>query len=95
MWNAKYNAHSESLFKGNEIFTIEDIFKLNCLKLNNKFINKNVRKFFKDIFTRNSGVQSHKTRNRDRSYYFHIIEKAPVYEFDTLYRTAFIHFRWK
>ena len=70
MCNAKYNAHTEPLFKENKLLTIEDIFELNCLKFYHKFINKNVPKFFKDIFTRNSDVHSYETRNRDRPHYF-------------------------
>ena len=70
MCNAKYKAHTEPLFKENKLFTIEDIFKLNCLKFYHKFINKKVPKFFKDIFTRNSDVHSYETRNRDRPHYF-------------------------
>ena len=41
MCNAKYNAHSEPLFKENKLRTIKDIFKLNCLKFFHKFINMN------------------------------------------------------
>ena len=53
MCNAKYNEHKEPLSKDNNLLMIENIFKLNCLRFCHKFINKNVPKFFKDIFTRN------------------------------------------
>ena len=70
MCNAKYNAHTEPLFKENKLLTIEDIFKRNCLKFYHKLINKNVPKFFKDIFIRNSDVHSYEARYRDRPHYF-------------------------
>ena len=70
MCNVKYNAHTEPLFKENKLLTIEDIFKLNCQNFYHKFTNKNVPKFLKDIFTRNSDVHSYETRNRDRPHYF-------------------------
>ena len=70
MCNAKYNAHTEPLFKENKQLTIEDILKLNCLKFYRKFINKNVPIFFKYIFTNNSDVHSYETRNRDWPHYF-------------------------
>ena len=41
MCNIKYNAHTEPLFKGNRLLLNEDIFKPNCLKFYNKFMNKN------------------------------------------------------
>ena len=49
---------------------IHSISKLSCLRFYHKFINRNVPKFFKDIFTRNSDVHSYETWNRDRPHYF-------------------------
>ena len=40
MCGAKYTAHTEPLLKGCNISKFEDIFKLSCLKLYHKYINR-------------------------------------------------------
>ena len=70
MCGAKYNAHTEPLLKGCNILKIEDIFKLSCLKLYHKYINRMLPSFFNNIFTMNTDIHSYETRNRDNVHYF-------------------------
>ena len=70
MCGAKYNAHTEPLLKGCNILKIEDIFKLSCLKLYHKYINRMLPSFFNNIFTMNTDIHSYETRNRDNLHYF-------------------------
>ena len=51
MYGAKYNAHTEPLLKGCNILKIEDIFKLSCLKLYHKYINRMLASFFSTTFS--------------------------------------------
>ena len=70
MCGAKYNAHTEPLLKGCNILQIEDIFKLSCLKLYHKYINRMLPSFFNNIFTMNTDIHSYETRNRDNVHYY-------------------------
>ena len=49
---------------------IGDIFKLSCLKLYHKYINRMLPSFFNNIFTMNTDIHSYETRNRDNLHYF-------------------------
>ena len=69
MCGTKYNAHMEPLLKGCSILKIEDIFKLSCLKLYHKYINRMLPSFFK-IFTMNTDIHSYETTKRDNLHYF-------------------------
>ena len=71
MYGAKYNAHTEPLLKGCNILKIEDIFKLSCLKLYHKYINRMLASFFSTTFSQwTLDIHSYETRNRDNLYYF-------------------------
>ena len=70
MCGAKYNAHTEPLLKGCNILKFEDIFKLSCLKLYHKYINRMLPSFFNNIFTMNTDIHLFETRNRDNPHYF-------------------------
>ena len=82
MCGAKHNAHTEPLLKGCNILKIEDIFKLSCLKLYHKYINRTLPSFFNNIFTMNTDIHSYETRNRDNLHYFPTTGKVPVKELD-------------
>ena len=70
MTASKYNAHTEPLFKQLNIMKLEYSFSLQCLKFYHKFKGNSVRKYFADIFTRNSDIHHYGTRNRDQLHYF-------------------------
>ena len=47
---AKFNAHTEPLFKANKMLKFPDIFKLKILKFFHRYINQNVPAYFTTIF---------------------------------------------
>ena len=49
--NSKYNAHTDPLFKEMHLLKLNDIFKLNALKLYHNFKNNKLPHFFQDMFT--------------------------------------------
>ena len=61
---AKYNAHTDPLFKDLSILKIQDIFILQCLKFYHKFSHKQLPVYFNKFFKRNSDVHEYNTRNR-------------------------------
>ena len=70
MCNARYNAHTDPLFKENKILKIRDIFNLNCLKLYHKYKNQDLPNFFNNMFTTNADIHSYHTRRRNDLHYF-------------------------
>ena len=70
MCNARYNAHTDPLFKENKILKIRDIFNLNCLKLYHKYKNQELPNFFNNMFTTNADIHSYHTRRRNDLHYF-------------------------
>ena len=48
--NSKYNAHTDPLFKEMYLLKLDDIFKLNALKLYHNFKNNKLPYFFQDMF---------------------------------------------
>lgn len=61
---SKYNAHTEPLLKENSLLKLNDIFKLQCLKLYHKYKNNNVPLYFNDMFASNDVIHSYNTRQR-------------------------------
>ena len=62
---AKYNAHTDPLFKNLFFLKIQDIFILQCLKFYYKFSHKQLPVYFNDFFPRNSDIHTYPTRNRE------------------------------
>ena len=65
MTGSKYNSHTEPLFKQPNLLKVNDICKLNEIKLYYKLVNKQQPQYFKS-FTHetNSDIHSHDTRRR-------------------------------
>ena len=58
---SKYNAHTAPIFKQENLLSILDIYKLNCLKFYHKYINAKLPEYFKDFFKHPS--HRYNTRN--------------------------------
>ena len=69
MCNARYNAHTDPLFKENKILKTRDMFNLNCLKLYHKYKNQELPNFFNNMFTTNADIHSYHTRRRNDLQY--------------------------
>ena len=66
---ARYNAHTEPLFKTLNLLKINDIFTLSQLKFYHKFINNKLPKYFDSLtFYNNCQVHSHHTRFSNNFY---------------------------
>ena len=61
--NAKYNAHTEPLFKSLQLLKIGDLWKLQDLKFLYKLKNSQLPTYFQSIFIQQSDVHSYNTRN--------------------------------
>ena len=61
---AKYNAHTDPLFKKSTILKISDIFRLNCLKIFHKFLNEKVPAYINSMLQ--PVTHQYNTRNRRR-----------------------------
>ena len=60
---AKYNAHTEPLFKTLNLLKINDIFTSSQLKFYYKFLKNDLPHFFKDMtFSINNEIHHHSTR---------------------------------
>ena len=66
---AKYNAHTNPLFKYLKILKIEDIYLLQIYKLYYKIINQNVPEYFKNLLIKRANtIHSHHTRNSSKFF---------------------------
>ena len=62
--DAKYNAHTNPLFKELKLLKVQDIHKLQQIKLYYKFINNTVPTFIQNLpFYQNNETHTHLTRN--------------------------------
>ena len=61
--NAKYNAHTDPIFKSLHLLKVLDISRLQEIKFIYKFENSMLPKYFISMFTRNSHIHSYSTRN--------------------------------
>lgn len=66
--NEKYNAHTDRLFKELNLLKVQDLHKVNELKLYFKLQNNLVPEYTKSIFTPISQIHSHNTRRHDLLY---------------------------
>ena len=94
MCNARYNGHTDPLFKENKILKIRDIFKLNCLKLYHKYTNQEVPNFFNNMFTTNADIHSYHTRRRnDLQCFSHNTEGANKQKLDTQFPMSLMNWQ--
>ena len=59
---AKYNSHTDPLFKKFHLFKISDIFKINCVKLYLKYSHNTLPDYFGTQLTPNSQIHHYETR---------------------------------
>jgi hypothetical protein len=65
--NAKYNAHTEPIFRKLELITIHDLFKLNILKFYFHYCKDEIPIYFKSFaFKTRSQIHSYNTRHRNQ-----------------------------
>ena len=69
--NAKYNAHTEPLFKQLYLLKLDDIFNMQCLKFWYRYSNKLLPPFFRTMFTNNYDIYGISTRQRNDLHLFH------------------------
>ena len=96
--NSKYNAHTMPLFKRLNLLTLNDIFKLQCMKFYHKYMNNQLPDFFRSYYVRDA-PHTHNTRHthlyvpntrteaaRKRLRYFipEILKKVPTSVTDKL-----------
>ena len=62
--NAKYNSHTEPIFKSLGILKIKHIFERNCLKFYYKVVNGTTPSFFLNMFVPNAATHNYNTRQR-------------------------------
>ena len=67
---AKYNSHTDILFKDLGILKVQDVFILQCAKFYYKFVHNNLPLYFKNFFHRNIDIHDHNTRNRGQLHLF-------------------------
>ena len=65
--NAKYNAHTEPLFKKLSILKIHDIYKVCCLKFFYKYEHKQLPVYFDKMFDTKEASHGYDTRYKDDS----------------------------
>ena len=58
---AKYNAHTMPLLKQENLLSLEDMYKLNCLKFYHKYLNSNLPEYFQGFYGRAN--RTYNTRN--------------------------------
>ena len=71
---AKYNAHTDPLFRELGLLKIKDIFELQCAKFYYRFEHDKLPFYFDNFFMRNAQLHGYNTRQRDalHLYRFHL-----------------------
>ena len=87
---SKYNAHTMPLLKQENLLSIEDIYKLNCLKFYHKYKNSNLPDYFHNFFQRANNYNTRNTlpdiphsrtnlcKNRIRHYVPVLLRNSPI-----------------
>ena len=65
MANRKLNSHTSPIFKTYNILKLEDLFKINCLKMHYRIERGLAAPIFRTFHTRNWELHIHNTRQRD------------------------------
>ena len=63
--SSKFFAHTGPLFKRNHILKVEDMYKLQCLKLYYKIQKGTVPQYLSTLTVHNRDIHGHNTRGRD------------------------------
>ena len=69
---AKYNSHTDPLFKKMNMLKIRDLFNLNCCKLFYKSCEGTLKPYFTNILQPNSLVHSYNTRHANDAHQLNI-----------------------
>ena len=73
---AKYNAHTEPLFKKMKILQVNDLFKLNQLKFYHKYVNKRLPDYFTSLVLKpNTELYAHNTRNQNNLHRTRVVHE--------------------
>ena len=68
---AKYNSHTDPLFKQLNVLKVDDIFRSKCVNFFYKYENNSLPSYFSNMFDSSGLTHSHNTRNRNT--HFHAI----------------------
>jgi hypothetical protein len=64
--NAKYNSHTEPLFKITNLLKIPDLFRASCLSFYHKFVNGDLPQYFQSFsFPTHADIHNYPTRHND------------------------------
>ena len=63
--DSRYNAHTQPLFKALGTLTLDDTFKMQCLKFYYKFIQSKLPPFFDTFFIEKTTLHNYQTRRRN------------------------------
>ena len=66
---AKYNSHTDPLFRSLNLLKVNDIFQAKCVSFFYKYENNNLPSYFNNMFKHTTLTHSHNTRNRDQPIY--------------------------
>ena len=75
MANSKLNAHTFPIFHENKLLTVEDIYKLSCLKMHYRIENGLSAPYFSTLRVVNHDIHTHCTRNRTLRFFQPILKK--------------------
>ena len=67
---AKFNSHTNRLFKTLDLLTIRDVFNLSCIKFYMKVKNNLAPLYFQQLLPQNSHLHSYPTRNNQNLHIF-------------------------
>ena len=68
--NAKYNAHTDPLYKSMNILKTADIFDLQCIKFFYKYEHDSLPSYFRSIYQTNRDIHNHNTRQSSQLHLF-------------------------
>ena len=69
MSNSKMNAHTSPIFRENNLLTVEDIYKLSCLKMHFRIENSLAAPYFRSLRIANQDAHHHNTRHRTLRFF--------------------------
>ncbi len=69
--NSTYNAHTDPLFKAQNILKVKDIHELHVNNFMYQYHNSHLPTSLSNLFTRNNNRHNHRTRHRNDPYFTH------------------------
>ena len=97
--NAKYNAHTDPIFRKLDMLKMKDIYMWSCAKFYYKFKKCSLPHYFKNFFTRNMELHDYNTRNRFAlrpiQYRFHASNNCIRYRIPVLINNLPDHIKHK